>query len=40
MNQAAVFDGLDKSEQPIDLHLESVKQYDSDAVWLKYTVKQ
>lgn len=37
-NQAAVFDGLDKSEQPIALHLESVKQYDSDAVWLRYSV--
>ncbi|MCH4131208.1 MAG: dihydrofolate reductase family protein [Lactiplantibacillus sp.] len=36
--QTAVFDGLTKSDQPISLHLKSVQQFDSDAVWLKYSV--
>ena len=36
--QTAVFDGLTKSDQPISLHLKSVRQFDSDAVWLKYSV--
>lgn len=36
--QAAVFDGLNKSNQPIDLKLKSVRQYDSDAIWLRYLV--
>lgn len=38
-NQAAVFDGIDKDEHPINLKLKNVTQYDSDTVWLKYTVK-
>ncbi|MBP3335755.1 MAG: dihydrofolate reductase family protein [Ruminiclostridium sp.] len=36
---AAVFDGLESDRPVTQLKLTDVKKYDSDAVWLRYTVK-
>ncbi len=37
---AAVFDGLPMDRPVTPLHLDSVKQYGSGAVWLRYTVEK
>ena len=36
----SVFDGLPEGRPVTPLHLESVRQYDSGAVWLRYDVKK
>lgn len=36
---AAMFDGLPMSQSLTQLHLESVKPFESGAVWLRYTVR-
>lgn len=36
---AVVFDGLEADHPVTQLKLTDVKKYDSDAVWLRYTVK-
>ena len=36
---AAMFDGLPMNQSLTQLHLESVKPFESGAVWLRYTVR-